>query len=128
MEAKISQTVTQTSNLLKLTYGIVPIVAGLDKFFNILTRWEDYVPMALSSSLPISSHALMIVVGIIEIVAGLIVLTRPAIGGYIVSAWLVLIGLLLLIGGTFLDVAVRDFVMAVGAFSLAKLARFTNNY
>lgn len=122
METKISQTVRQTSGLLRLTYGIVPIVAGLDKFFNILAHWEDYVPSSLSESLPLSPHALMIVVGIIEIVAGLIVLARPVIGGYIVSAWLVLIGILLLIGGTFLDVAVRDFVMAIGAFSLAKLA------
>lgn len=128
MEAKISQTVRQTSNLLKLTYGIVPIVAGLDKFFNVLAHWEDYVPATLSSSLPFSSHSLMIIVGIIEIIAGLSVLARPVIGGYIVSAWLVLIGLLLLIGGTFLDVAVRDFVMAIGAFSLTKLAKHVNKY
>jgi hypothetical protein len=128
MEAKISQTVRQTSDLLRMTYGIVPIVAGLDKFFNILAHWENYVPVSISSSLPLSAHTLMILVGIIEIVAGLIVLARPVIGGYIVAAWLVLIGILLLIGGSFLDVAVRDFVMAIGAFSLTRLAKFAHKY
>ncbi|RKS01660.1 MULTISPECIES: hypothetical protein [unclassified Flavobacterium] len=128
MEAKISQTIRQTSDLLRLTYGIVPIVAGLDKFFNLLTHWEDYVPPALSSSLPFSPHTLMILVGIIEIVAGLIVLARPVIGGYIVSAWLALIGVLLLAGGSFFDVAVRDFVMAIGAFSLTRIAKLAHKY
>ena len=63
----------------------------------------------------------MKVVGIIEIVAGIIVLLRPLIGAYIVMAWLVCIALQLIIGGHFFDVAVRDLVMAVGAFTLAKL-------
>lgn len=128
MEAKISHTVRQTSDLLRLTYGIVPIVAGLDKFFNILAHWENYIPSSFSSSLPFSPQSLMVIVGIIEIVAGLIVLAKPVIGGYIVSAWLVLIGIILLAGGTYLDVAVRDFVMAIGAFSLTRLANFTHKY
>ncbi|GEC80073.1 tRNA (5-methylaminomethyl-2-thiouridylate)-methyltransferase [Flavobacterium aquatile] len=128
METKNAQSIRQTSDLLRYTYGIVPIVAGLDKFFNFLTHWENYIPSSLSELLSMSPHALMIIVGIIEIVAGLIVLVRPIIGGYIVSAWLVLIGILLLIGGTFLDIAVRDFVMAIGAFSLTRLAKFTHKY
>jgi len=66
----------------------------------------------------------MMIVGVIEIIAGVIVLRKPAIGGIIVSAWLTLIALTLLAGGKFLDVAVRDLVMAIGAFSLARIARF----
>ena len=73
--------------------------------------------------LPFSAHSFMMIVGIIEIIAGIIVLIKPAIGGYIVAAWLTLIALTLLASGNYLDVAVRDLVMAIGAFSLAKIAR-----
>ena len=65
----------------------------------------------------------MMIVGVIEIVAGVIVLIRPAIGGLIVAAWLTVIALTLLTSGNYLDVAVRDLVMAIGAFSLAKISR-----
>lgn len=115
-----------TFNLLKITFGIVPIVAGLDKFVNLLTTWENYLNPGVGAIIPFSPHTFMILIGIIEIVAGIIVLTKPAIGGYIVAAWLTLIGLTLLFSGTYLDVAVRDFVMAIGAFSLAKIARIVS--
>ena len=111
-----------TVNLLKLTYGIVPIVAGLDKFTNLLTQWENYLPSAIAGLLPFSADTFMMIIGVIEIIAGAIVLARPAIGGYIVAAWLTLIGITLLTGGIYFDVAVRDFVMAIGAYSLARLA------
>ena len=113
-------------NLLRLTFGIVPIVAGLDKFANILTVWENYLSPGITSMLPFSAHTFMMIVGVIEIIAGIIVLVKPAIGGYIVAAWLTLIGLSLLAGGTYLDVAVRDFVMAITAFSLAKIANIVS--
>jgi uncharacterized membrane protein YphA (DoxX/SURF4 family) len=118
-----SITLKPTFNLLRLTFGIVPIVAGLDKFTNLLTNWEQYINPNIGSMLPFSAHTFMMVVGIIEIVAGIIVLIRPAIGGLIVSAWLTLIALTLLASGHFLDVAVRDLVMAIGAFSLTRIAR-----
>jgi len=111
-----------TYNLLKLTFGLVPIVAGLDKFTNLLTRWEQYVSPAFGSILPFSPRTLMMIVGIIEIAAGIIVLKKAELGAYIVSAWLAVIALTLLIGGMYLDVAVRDLVMAVGAFSFARIA------
>lgn len=117
---------TPTFNLLRITFGIVPIIAGLDKFTNLLTIWENYLNPGTAAIIPFSPHTFMILVGIIEIVAGIIVLTKPAIGGYIVAAWLTLIGLTLLFSGTYLDVAVRDFVMAIGAFSLAKIARIVS--
>jgi uncharacterized membrane protein YphA (DoxX/SURF4 family) len=112
-----------TFNLLRLTFGIVPIVAGLDKFTNLLTVWENYLSPGTANMIPFSPHTFMMIVGIVEIIAGIIVLVKPAIGGYIVAAWLTLIGLTLLFSGTYLDVAVRDFVMAIAAFSLAKIAK-----
>ncbi|HEY2649309.1 MAG TPA: hypothetical protein VGI38_08935 [Puia sp.] len=120
-------TVKQLQNILRLTFGIVPIVAGLDKFTNILTHWPDYLGVNLTALLPISVMAFMKIVGVIEIVAGIIVLVRPLAGAYIVMAWLVCIALQLIAGGHYFDVAVRDLVMAMGAFTLAKLTIITSS-
>ena len=109
--------------LLKLTFGIIPIAAGLDKFFNLLTHWPDYVSPMGASLLPFSTQTFMYLVGVIEMVAGLIVLSRwTRVGAYIVSAWLVCIALNLLTTGQYFDVAVRDIAMAVSAFCLARLS------
>jgi len=112
--------------LLKFTYGLVPIVAGADKFTNILTNWEQYLNPGIKHMLPFGEHTFMMIVGVIEIVAGIIVLAKPTIGAWIVSAWLVLIALTLIFSGHYLDVAVRDIVMAIGAFVLAKLSAITD--
>jgi len=109
--------------LLRITFSVVPIVAGLDKFTDILTHWEDYLNPSIAGILPFSPHTFMMIAGVIEITAGIIVLIKPAIGGLIVAAWLTLIALTLLTGGIHLDVAVRDLVMAIGAFSLARISR-----
>ncbi|MBA4056865.1 MAG: hypothetical protein C0490_19280 [Marivirga sp.] len=114
--------IQKMQTLLKFTYGIVPIVSGLDKFTNLLTSWTDYLNPSIAGMLPFSPAAFMMIVGVIEIVAGILVLARPAIGGYVVGAWLVLIALSLLAAGSYLDVAVRDLVMAVGAICLAQLS------
>ena len=113
----------QIQTTLRLSYGIVPIVAGLDKFTNLLTNWSDYLSSNVSSALPFAPATFMKVVGIIEIIAGVIVLVRPLIGAYIVMAWLICIALQLIIGGHYFDVAVRDLVMAIGAYTLAQLSR-----
>jgi uncharacterized membrane protein YphA (DoxX/SURF4 family) len=124
MEAiRLNQSTKSIFNLLRITFGVVPIVAGLDKFTDILTHWENYLSPFLACVLPFAPHTFMMIVGIIEIIAGIIVLVKPAIGGLIVAAWLTLIALTLLAGGNYLDVAVRDLVMAIGAFSLAKISR-----
>ena len=107
--------------VLKLTFGIVPIVAGLDKFTNLLTDWSEYLAPFVADLLPFSPGTFMAIVGVIEIVAGILVLVKPRIGGLVVAAWLVGIAINLLLGG-FYDIAVRDLVMAVGAWSLAHLA------
>jgi uncharacterized membrane protein YphA (DoxX/SURF4 family) len=107
---------------LRLCYGLVPIAAGLDKFLNLLTDWSKYLPGSLAHLLPMSPHAFMMVVGVIEIVAGLLVLTKlPRLGAYVVAAWLILIAVVVAIGG-FYDITVRDLVMALGAYTLAQLA------
>jgi uncharacterized membrane protein HdeD (DUF308 family) len=115
-------TVKQLSQTLKVTFGIVPIVAGLDKFTNLLTHWSDYLGNN-KSMLPMDPETFMKVVGVIEIIAGIIVFTRTVVGAYIVMIWLICIAIQLLVGGHYFDVAVRDLVMAVGAYTLAQLAR-----
>jgi uncharacterized membrane protein YphA (DoxX/SURF4 family) len=116
------QTTSSVQRLLKYTYGLVPIVAGLDKFSNILTDWKKYLAPSIAGMLPFSASTFMAIVGVVEIIAGVIVLLRPRVGAYIVMFWLVAIALNLIIGGDYYDVAVRDLVMAIGAFSLAKLS------
>ena len=120
---------TQTSavdrvrTMLKLTYGLVPVVAGLDKFTNLLVDWKQYLAPAVTDVLPLSAGVFMSIVGIIEIAAGLLVLAKPRIGSIVVSLWLVCIAINLLLTGNYYDVAVRDLVMAIGAFSLFTLMR-----
>ena len=115
-------TIKQLQQTLKFTFGIVPIVAGLDKFTNLLTHWADYLGNN-KSMIPFDAMAFMKMVGVIEIIAGIIVLIRPLIGAYIVMAWLICIAIQLLIGGHYFDVAVRDLVMSVGAYTLAQLTK-----
>ena len=121
METSINA-VRSIKTLLQLTYGIVPIVAGADKYFDILTKWDQYLNPDIAAMLPFPPHTFMLIVGVIEIVAGIIVLAKPAIGGFIVAAWLVCIALQLILGFRFLDIAVRDIAMAIGASSMARLA------
>jgi hypothetical protein len=124
MESTIkSQSLAQTFNLLKYTFVIVPIVAGADKFTNLLTDWEQYLNPSIAGVLPVSASVFMMIVGVIEIIAGIIVLKKAEIGGYIVAAWLTAIALTLLIGFNFVDVAVRDLVMAIAAFSMARISK-----
>ena len=120
----LNQAIKPTFNLLKLTFGLVPIVAGLDKFTNLLTNWEQYIHPGIVEMLPFSGHVFMMMVGVIEIIAGIIVLRKTEIGGYIVAAWLTLIALSLLASFNYMDVAVRDLVMAISAFSMARIAKF----
>ena len=116
------QNVGQVQTLLRYTYGLVPIVAGLDKFTNLLTDWSAYVSEGIQGMLPVAVGTWMMIVGVIEIVAGALTLARPRMGGLVVAAWLVVIALVLLSGGRYFDVAVRDLVMAVGAYSLSRLS------
>jgi uncharacterized membrane protein YphA (DoxX/SURF4 family) len=107
---------------LRIGFGLVPIFAGIDKFFNLLTNWEMYLNPLVPRLLHISAPTFMHIIGAIEIVAGILVLTRfTRYAAYIVMAWLWAIALSLIAQGQFLDVAVRDIEMSLGAFALAKL-------
>jgi uncharacterized membrane protein YphA (DoxX/SURF4 family) len=109
---------------LRIALGVVPIVAGLDKFTNLLADWQGYLgPIALRV-IPVSPAAFMDIVGIVEVVVGLaILLGRARVFGFVACAWLAAISLNLLTTGHFLDVAARDAVMAVAAFALGRLAQ-----
>lgn len=123
----LKPTITPIFNLLKLTFTIVSIVAGLDKFLNILCDWTQYINPILLDMLPFSGATFMMIVGVIEIAAGVLVFLKPKIGGLVVASWLTLIALSLLVGWHYADVAVRDLVMAISAFSMARLARVLEN-
>jgi uncharacterized membrane protein YphA (DoxX/SURF4 family) len=111
---------------LKYLLGLVPIVAGADKFTNLLAHWENYLSPFVTRLIPLSGFALMRAVGVIEIVAGVLVLVKPRIGAYVVMAWLLAISAQLILSGHYLDVAVRDIVIALGgALTLARLSPFT---
>lgn len=107
---------------LRLAYGLVPLLAGLDKYTNILADWERYVSPTVASLLPVSVGTFLHIIGVVEVIVGLVVLfglTR--LGALTAMAWLVAISLQLLLAG-FIDIAVRDLVMAVGAYTLAMVA------
>ncbi|MHA6727311.1 hypothetical protein ACX3PU_04525 [Chryseobacterium sp. A301] len=127
METTQTLQLKQIQNVLKYVFVVVPIVAGLDKFTNFLTDWSQYLNPTLADLLPFSDSTFMMIVGVIEIVAGLIVLKKPYLGGSIVAAWLALIALTLLLSFSYLDVAVRDLVMAISAFCMAQLSKIVSN-
>jgi uncharacterized membrane protein YphA (DoxX/SURF4 family) len=108
---------------LRIAFGLTAFLAGLDKFFNLLTNWEQYANPMLLKLVPLSATALMRAAGAIEMIAGIALLAGlTRLGGYVVAAWLTLIALSLVAGGQYFDVAVRDLVMAVGAFTLARMS------
>ena len=107
---------------LKITYGLVPLLAGLDKFFGLLAHWDAYLAPSIAGMLPFSAKTFMMIVGVIEMAVGLAILTKlTRLGAYVAMAWLVLIACNLLLVGM-PDVAVRDLAMAVGAYSLGTVA------
>jgi hypothetical protein len=106
---------------LRYGVGLTATLAGLDKFFNLLADWGPYVSAAAAQLLPVSIPTFMGIVGIVELAVGAAILTRwTRVGAYVASAWLVGVAANLVLAG-FYDVAVRDVVMAVGAFTLARL-------
>jgi uncharacterized membrane protein YphA (DoxX/SURF4 family) len=112
--------------VLKIAFGVTAFLAGLDKFFGLLVDWPAYLAPWMASMLPVSAATFMKVVGVVEMAAGSIVLSRRTrLGAYVVVAWLTLIALTLASSGRFLDVEVRDLVMACGAFALAKLSEWS---
>lgn len=105
---------------LKLTYGLLFIVAGADKFLNIITDWEKYLSPYVLEYVPFAPMHIIYLMGIIEILLGILILTRTYIGAYSAAGLLVFISLNL-VSMHYFDIAVRDTVMAIGALVLAQL-------
>ena len=119
MDARLENP-TQT---LRIAVGLMATLAGLDKFFNILADWGSYVSPAAAQLLPFSTDLLMRIVGLVEMAVGIGILTAlPVLGAYVASAWLLLVAVNLVIAGH-LDVAVRDVVLSIAAFTLARLTQ-----
>ncbi|GAB3283099.1 DoxX family membrane protein [Sinomonas notoginsengisoli] len=112
----------QAYYMLRTLYIVAPILFGLDKFFNILTYWPNYLAPLATAVVPISAQAFMFIVGVVEIVAGLVVAWRPRWGSLVVALWLLGIIVNLLVLGHGFDVALRDFGLLVGALALNRLA------
>ena len=108
--------------LLRTVFTVAPILFGLDKFAEVLTDWERYLAPEFNDLIPGTAHQAMLIVGVVEIAAGVLVAVLPRIGGYVVAAWLAGIILNLLLIGDFYDVALRDFGLLVAALALARLA------
>lgn len=112
----------QAYQLLYLGFIMAPLVAGVDKFTNFLTDWDKYLAPVVAGLLPFSAGTFMLVVGIVEIGAAVLVALRPQIGAYVVAAWLAGIVINLLVIPGYFDVALRDFGLMLGALALARLS------
>jgi hypothetical protein len=109
--------------MLRTIFTVAPILFGLDKFFDLLINdWAVYLAPEFDQIIPGTAHQAMLMVGVIEIVAGVLVWFRPRIGGFVVAAWLAGIILNYLLIGDFYDIALRDFGLLVAALALTRLA------
>ena len=108
--------------VLRTAFVVAPVLFGLDKFANLMVQWDRYLAPALAGVLPVSAHQAMYVVGVIEVLAGVLVAVHPRLGAAVVAAWLggIIINLLLIPG--YYDVALRDFGLLLGAVALQRLA------
>ncbi len=107
--------------ILHLGFTVAPILFGLDKFFNVMTDWVEFLPAFVTDA--VSGSLVMGIVGVIEIAAGVGVWLRPKIFAPVVAAWLGVIIVTLIISGGFWDIALRDFGLLLGALALWRLAR-----
>ncbi|HVE83866.1 MAG TPA: hypothetical protein VND93_13500 [Myxococcales bacterium] len=112
----------QAYKILHIAFIVAPTIAGLDKFFHLLVNWDQYLAPQIARLLPMSAHGFMLIVGVIEMAAGLLVALKPRIGAYVVAAWLGGIILNLLIHGSYFDIALRDFGLLLGAIALGRLS------
>jgi hypothetical protein len=108
--------------ILRAAFTVAPILFGLDKLTNLMTDWTIYLAPQIDRLVPGSASTAMAIVGVVEIVAGVVVAVRPRFGGYLVAAWLAGIIVNLLLLGDYYDVALRDFGLLLAALALARLA------
>lgn len=116
--------VFQGFSLLRLGFTVAPILFGVDKFFNFMVDWPEYLAPWLNDIVPGTAQQFMYAVGVVEIVAGIVVAVAPWFGGYLVAAWLggIIVNLLTVDGPEHYDIALRDFGLLLGALTLARLA------
>ena len=112
----------QAFALLRIAFTVAPIAFGLDKFFNVLVHWPNYLAPWINDIAPGTGQQFMYFVGGTEILAGLIVALKPRYGAYVVAAWLGGIIINLLTYSGFYDIALRDFGLMLGALTLGRLA------
>lgn len=122
-DSRASSPAYQAYQILHLAFVVAPVVAGLDKFFHLLVNWDMYLAPVIARLSPIGGHGLMLLIGVIEIAAGILVALKPRIGAYVVSAWLLGIVINLLIIPGFFDIALRDFGLSLGALALGRLSQ-----
>jgi hypothetical protein len=120
--SQLSNPAYQAFMLLRAGFTVAPILFGLDKFLNWLVDWPIYLAPEINDLIPGNAHQAMLIVGVVEIVAGVVVALRPKFGGYLVAAWLAGIIVNLLLQADFYDIALRDFGLLLGALALARLA------
>lgn len=109
--------------LLRTVFTVAPILFGLDKFLRILTSdWERYLAPWMNDLIPGDARTAMLIVGVVEIIAGILVAFLPRLGGLVVAAWLLGIIVSLVGVGGYLDIALRDFGLLVAALALSLLA------
>lgn len=112
----------QAYQILHVAFVVAPVLAGVDKFFHLLVNWDMYLAPVIAHLSPISGHSLMLVIGVVEVIAGILVAIKPRIGAYVVCAWLLGIVINLLLVPGFFDIALRDFGLALGALALGRLS------
>ena len=118
----LSQPAAQAYRILHVGFTVAPLVAGFDKFANLLGDWTRYLAPVFPDLLGVSKQTFMYGVGAIEVVAGILVALKPRYAAYVVAAWLAGIILNLLLLGQYLDIALRDFGLLLGALALGRLA------
>ncbi len=106
--------------ILWLAFTVAPIAFGADKFARVMTEWDRYLAPSVARIFPWSAHTSMLIVGAIEIVAGVLVFIKPRYAAYVVALWLAGIITNLLILGDYYDVALRDFGLLLAALALAR--------
>jgi len=113
----------QAFRILQTGFVVAPILFGADKFFHLLADWDQYLPAIVGRLSPIRGHNLMLIVGVIEICAGIGVAWKPRIFAYVVAAWLagIIVNLLLVPG--YFDIALRDFGLLLAALALGRLSQ-----
>jgi hypothetical protein len=118
----IGQPAREAYKILHFGMVVIPIVAGVDKYFDVLTNWDQYLASPISASVGITAHQFMMISGTIEVVVGLGLAVAPRAFSYIFAAWMIAVIANLLLTGNFYDVALYDFGLMLGAVALGRLS------